>query len=105
MPLWTLNHHRLPHMVPCTIRLGVTSHSSMPPYTGEGPSILIFKCTDTCARTLGSQKIRETTSPKEHSKLSITNSKEMEIHKFPEKELKIVLKIFRELQMNRKMIK
>lgn len=102
MPPRTLNHHRPPHMVPCTTRLRVTSHSSMLPYTGEGLSFHIFKCTDTYARTLGSQKIRGTASPKEHSKLPIIDSKEMEIYKLPEKEFKIfVLKIFRELQMNR----
>lgn len=51
-----------------------------------------------CKDTGISKKIRETTSPKEHSKLPITDSKEMKIHKLPEKEFKIfVLKMFREL--------
>ena len=31
---WTLGYHMPLHMIPCTIRLGVTVYSSMLPYAG-----------------------------------------------------------------------
>lgn len=44
---------------------------------------------------------RNMAPPKEHIKLPVTNPREMEIHEFPDNELKtIVLKMLRELREN-----
>lgn len=40
------------------------------------------------------------TPPKEYSKLSVTDPKEVEIHKLPDKEFKIIVLKLRELQEN-----
>lgn len=59
------------HLVSCTARPGVTAHSRVPPPAGERPALLksvhksgtgicFFKYGDTCARLLGSGRIRET---------------------------------------------